>query len=267
MDADKRHQLRQNELAEALGRLRDFTDRRTVVWGLVILAIALGYGGYKLWKYRESRNVIASYRTLNSLNAHDVSLGEAPLTQLRQLVANSRQPALIALARLQLAQGLEARAEQADDPTRLAEAQSQYQTIVDMPDVPPHIRAAAMYRLGVLHETQRDFAQARQTYESLSRDARYEGSPFQELAVTRLEHLDDWAVPIAFRSGSKPLPTTQPIPHTRGKLQVTGSAADKVTISPVPGAPTSQPATGTDRTDTETSNVPPPTESRQPQQP
>jgi tetratricopeptide (TPR) repeat protein len=274
MDADTRHQLRQNELAEALAKLKDFGDRRTVAWSALILVIALGYVGYKFWRWRQHNQVVAAYEALGGVDPTDASLGDAPLTRLRELIAGNSQPGLVALSRLRLAQGLEARGQIAGGSEKLAEAEAEYQAVLNMPDAPSEFKAAATYRLGLLYETRRDFDQARATYGNLSKDQRFAGSPFVELAAERLNQLDELVKPIVFKPGVEPLPTTQPIAEATSQpaTQPTGQPpVPTVTApraaSPEPAAPTTQPAEGAQPADPEASGEPPADESSKPQQP
>jgi predicted negative regulator of RcsB-dependent stress response len=210
MDADTRHQLKQNEFAQALRQLVDFSDRRTLAWLIVIIAVALGYGGYKFWGWRQQAAVIGAFQTLRNVNATDAGLGDAPLAQLRQLIAGNTQPALVAFSRLQLARGLEARGRDAADAPELRDAETQYKAVLDTAGAPNHVKAAAAYRLGLLYETMREFAKAREAYSSLGNNPLYRGSPFIDLAARRLDQLDELAVPVKFEPGVKPLATTQP---------------------------------------------------------
>ena len=81
MDADTRHQLKQNELAETLSKLRDFSDKRTLTWLAVIVAIALVYAGYRYWSWQHEVGVTEAYQTLANARGSvaDASLGDAPL--------------------------------------------------------------------------------------------------------------------------------------------------------------------------------------------
>ena len=218
MDADTRHQLRQNELAEALRKLVAFSDRRTTAWIVVILVIALAYAGYKLWGWRQEVRMIAVAQALTQINATDASMGDAPLAQLRQLIGENRQPGLVALARLKLAEGLEARGKDVDGAAKLPEAEAQYHEIIGMSAALPTVKAPALYRMGIICESKRDFEQARELYTTLSRDPSYKGSPFVGLAETRVQRLDELAVPVVFEPGMNPapppLPATQPAQPT-----------------------------------------------------
>jgi predicted negative regulator of RcsB-dependent stress response len=248
MDADTRHQLKQNELAEALRNLVAFSDKRTTAWIVVLLVIALAYAGYKLWGWRQEVHLVQAAQALTKINATDASLGDAPLAQLRQLIGENRRSRLVPLARLKLAEGLDARAGEADGAAKLAEAETQYRDIINMPKALPAIKAPALYRLGIICETKRDFEQARQLYTTLSHDPSYKGSPFAGLAETRIARLDELAVPVVFEPGMNPapppLPTTQPARPVMRPVQITDQANQMppLTVShqPTPGMPAAE---------------------------
>jgi hypothetical protein len=212
--------------------------------------------------------VIGAFQKLTSVNATDASLGDGPLSQLRQIIANNSEPGLVAISRLQLARGLEARARDVADAPELRDAETQYKTILDLRGAPNHLKAAAAFRLGVLYETRREFAKARETYSSLSTNPTYRGSPFTELATTRLEQLDDLAVPIRFEPGVRPLATGQPTPQPADIPTAADVGGEEFMGPPAapagqtPAAPTTQPAAGG-----ETPADAPPTTPSQPQQP
>jgi hypothetical protein len=245
MDADTRHQLKQNELAEALSKLVSFSDKRTLAWLVVILVVALAYAGYKLWSWRQHTHLIDAQQTLAQINAIDTSLGEAPLEQLRRLIADSSQPGLLALARLRLAEGLEARGKLADGSAKLAEAEAEYNSLLRMPGAPGTIKAAALYRLGIICENKRDFAGAREMYTTLSRNPSYRGSPFVTVAEARLKQLDELAVPVAFEPGMNPAPPPAPVPASTTQpmlrpVPIIDQSGESLPL-PISRAPTSQP--------------------------
>jgi len=64
MDARTRHELKQNELAEALAQLRNLNDPRLRVGLLVVLGLAVVVAGVLWWRYNQSRTVEQSWKTL-----------------------------------------------------------------------------------------------------------------------------------------------------------------------------------------------------------
>ena len=224
MDADTRHQLKQNEFAEFLGKILDLNDKRTIAWLVVILVIALGYAGYNFWNWRQNVNLSESYQKLNAIDASDPTMGDGPLNELRQLIAGTSQPGLVAMARLQLARGLEVRGLEPGNEAKLDEAAKEYTTLVNMNRAPNSLKAAAVYRLGTVKESQRDMDAARGFYKQLSEEARFVGSPFVALADSRLSLLDQLSDPVVFTPGARPLAVTEP-------------PADNMTIAPVEPQP------------------------------
>ena len=264
MDADTRHQLKQNELAEALARIRDFSDRRTLTWLGVILLIALAYAGYKYWRWRQEAQMVSAFEALASVNAVDTSRGDAPLAQLRQLITDSSDPGLVSLSRLQLARGLESRGRTAEGAAKLAEAEAEYRAILATPEAPNLVKAAAVYRLGIMYETRRDFAKARESHTMLTADQRFAGSPFVDLAAARLELLDKLAVSIKFEPGFKPLPPAEP---TSQAALPPATSAPAEAAPDEPAAATTQPAADNELTETGETGEPAPTGSNESQQP
>ena len=262
MDADTRHQLRQNELAEVLARLRNFGDKRITGWLTAIVVVALGYAGYRFWQWRQDARLVQSYQALASVDATDASLGDAPLARLRELIADGSQPGLVAISRLQLAQGLEARGQGSGETAKekLDRAEAQYKVILDTVDAPDAIKAPAMYRLALLYETKRDFELARQTYAALSEDRRFVGSPFGDLALMRLELLEDLSTPVEFEPGVKPLAEIpQPASQPASPPAISDAVGDALQT---PAAPATQPTPSQ-----ETGDQAPETELGEPAQP
>lgn len=208
MDADTRHQLKQNELAETLSKLRDFSDRRTIGWLVVIVLIALGYAGWKYWNWREAARLAQASQEVVQIDVSDPALGDAPLTQLRQIISKGDNAATT-LARLKLAEGLQARGRAAGGGAKLDEAEQEYRNLVERANTSMNIRAAAWYRLGMLYETKRDFAKAREAYAKLTGDSSYAGSPFQDFASIRTDSLDELDAQVKFTPGVKPLPPVE----------------------------------------------------------
>lgn len=211
MDADTRHQLKKNELAEALSKLRDFSDKRTIGWMVVIVVIALGYAGMKFWNWRTESRLAEASQAIVQIDVSDPALGDAPLTQLRQIISQGDN-AVTALARLKLAEGLQARGRAAGGESNLNQAEQEYGILIEGANAPMHVRAAACYRLGMLYETKRDFAKAEEIYRKLTGDSAYAGSPFQDLASFRTDVLDDLKTPVMFAPGVKPLPPFEILP-------------------------------------------------------
>lgn len=210
MDADTRHQLKQNEFAEALGKLRDFSDKRTIGWIVVIILIAVGYAGMKFWNWRSQERLAQNCRAVLAIQTNDPSLGDAPLAQLRQIISDSSGTEAEALARLKLAEGLQTRGVGADGAASLDKAEQEFTNLLNNASASGHIRAIACFRLAALYETKRDFARAEEMYRKLTGESPFAGSPYQELASFRVDMLDELAEPVRFTPGVRPLPPVGP---------------------------------------------------------
>lgn len=211
MDADTRHQLKQNEFAEALSRLRDFTDARFWYCVIVIVIVAGGWAGYRLWQGQQAATLESNWSRLLAIRMMDPGgVGES-INQLNALISDNSDPKLVAAARLRLGNALTLQTLM--DPMRreslLREAVEVYAAIANAPEVPDSIAAAATYALGTAHESLREFDEARRTYEALGAEERFAGTPFKELAAQRLETLDEVTAKVVFMAGQAPPP--QPV--------------------------------------------------------
>ncbi len=224
MDADTRHQLKQNELAEFLANLRNLGKREFLTYLGVIVVVILAIAAYRYTRYRQVQRLVAATQALQRINVSDPELGDAPLANLRTLIADYAGTPVEALARVKLAEGLEVRGKQAGNDELLRQAARELEAVLKLPDVPHQVRAGAEYRLGIVYESLREFDKAREHLEKLSQDAAYAGTSFPELAEIRLENLDDYAQPVKFEPGPKPPPELE-APATRPGGQTAIQAA------------------------------------------
>lgn len=230
MDAETRHQLKQNELAQAISGIADFSDKRTWAWLGVILVVIVVYGGYKYVGWRARAVRLEHAQSLSSINIYDSAQSESALNQLRELLGRTNEPELKALTRFKLAQGLELHAG-AEDADKLAAAEAEYQQVLDARGVMSSLKASALYRLALLKENRRDFAGARACLAELSENPNYAGSPLADLAKSRLESLDDLSVPVAMLEGGKPAPAGTTVSDDLSEQ------LKSVLVNPAPPAP------------------------------
>ena len=76
MDADTRHQLKQNELAEALGRLRDWDNPSTRYTLMGLLVIVVLFASWKWFGYTHRRGAEQSWERLANLQTALASADE-----------------------------------------------------------------------------------------------------------------------------------------------------------------------------------------------
>lgn len=233
MDAETRHQLKTNELGDLLEQVANLRDRRVVYAAVAVGLALLAYVSYRVWSWRAAASVNAGWAALQAVESIDPSLGEAPLDRLRAVVAEASDPTLQAMARLRLADALHARAV-AGDSSRLTEAQQQLEAIL-AGSTPPMLKAAAIYQLGGLYESRRQFDQARLAYQQLQQDTSLAGSPFVKLAEIRLSTLDELPEKIELLPGLPPPPPVASAP----------AEAEAQTVPPPGGAGGDQPSAQT----------------------
>ena len=248
MDADTRHQLKQNEFAEALSRLRDFTDARFWYCVIVIVIVAGGWAGYRLWQSQQATILENNWSQLLAIRMMDPGgVGES-VNQLNALITDNSDPKLVAAARLRLGNALTLQA--LLDPLRREslrrEAVEVYAAIANTPEVPDSIAAAATYALGTAHESLREFDEARRTYEALGTEERFAETPFKEMAAQRLETLDGVTVKVVFMAGQAP-PPRPVVPEMGpevGPPTSTAAAATQAAGPPLDNQPTSDESSG-----------------------
>lgn len=216
MDANTRHQLKQNELAEALAKLRSMNDPR-FLWGLVIVGAAvcvvLGWYAYRYTRQNAlERDWAQLGRLMVGVAAEDPATAQAAQGELAAAIQEWSDPTLRGYGQLQLAR---AKVDQAylnpgARQAALGEAAEMLNKIRSAPDTDAALHAAATFLLATTYESLRDFEGAKSLYQSLVDGPRYAGSPFQRLATDRLKDIDKLSDAIAFLPGSPPPPAPPP---------------------------------------------------------
>jgi tetratricopeptide (TPR) repeat protein len=240
MDPSTRHQLKQNELAEALGRLRHL-DSPAARYGLaalvVLLLLVLGWKG---WRYMQQRALEQHWQRLSDIGAildkpdspDQAGAADKPkaLEDLRALIRETSDPALGGYARIRLARarcdaGINDTTQQ---PAAIEEAVDVLRQVTGNQNTPPLVAAEAWFALANTYESLRQFDQAAQAYKTLtSNEKLYAGSPYVMLAATRLATLDKLRTPVAFEQGEPPPPPSQAAMPQPGVFQ--GAAGEPQT--------------------------------------
>ena len=225
MDAETRHQLKQNELAEALTRLSKLNDKRLGYAIVALVVIAIVYVGFRVQRNRHQSTLAAGWEALATVS---VMGGDASVQQLRNLIDTTTDAPLADAATLKLAMALKQRALSGDQAAG-AEAIKVLQGVVDDDAAPASLRAAAQFNIGFLHENAREFDAARTAYTRLSDSAEFAGLPYPDLAAERLEGLDELTSRVEFEPGFPELdlpmvttpPTTAPSVPTSAPTEAT----------------------------------------------
>lgn len=247
MDADKRHQLKQNELAEALAKLRDFSDPRFIYALVAVAAIGLGVLAWYGWQYSRRHALEQGWQRLNvaagALFSDDANRLASAQEDLRAMIADTKDQGLAGYARLELATSRISQAFR--QPAQRREAFEDAANLLDQilrePQSPLSLRAAANFALASTHESLRQFDKAREFYKVLVDDPQYAAFAYKPLAEDRLANLDKLTSTVAFEQGLPPAPATQP-QATAVPLQVGQPPAQMVPVQPV--APQPAPAGG-----------------------
>src|SRR5262245_18729244 len=192
MDAEERHELKTNELANALLKLKEWSDKYLNTVLTIVAAVALVWAGYRFWSWRRENAVHAAWAEVSRANIRDLTAGDAPLDQLRRVITDAPEPTVAAIARVRLAAGLVQRADEAGGEARLSEAASELRNVVSS-GVADSLKAAALFKLAAIYESQRDLKAARETYNQLINSPQFDALPFKSLAEDRLKTLDELA--------------------------------------------------------------------------
>jgi hypothetical protein len=210
MDAETRHELKTNELAATLVKAKDLIDRYLNTVLVILIVAVLAYTAVRLWSWRHTSALEAGWAEFGKINVEDSTAGDAPLDQLRKIIAEAPDDTLRTAARIRLADALAGSAVDKAMPARVGEAITEFTAIFDSPQSNALFKAAAAFRLAGLHETQRDFAKAAEYYTRLSTDAAFADSPFAKIAAERLLTLDSLKDAVVFTPGSAPPPPPPP---------------------------------------------------------
>lgn len=235
MDADTRHQLKQNELAEALGRLRDLRDPRFLAALAVLVVVVLAILGWKAWNYSQRLTLQQASQQLGALQEALESQDAARIARarddLRALIDSTRNADMAAAARLLLARSRydEAMSSAAQRPAGFEEAATQLEKLIAQPAVSPMLRAAATYLLANTYESLRRVDAAKELWQQLAREALYAGTPYQSLAEEKLLSIDELSAPVAFLPGSPPPP---PPPDTQPGTKIKLTPGESVLLQP-----------------------------------
>lgn len=259
MDADKRHQLKTNELAEALSKVRDFiSEPQMRYWliGLVVLVVAVV--GYRWRTGQQERQMAGAWTELTRVGAMLETDPDAACDDLRALIADSPDGLFAANARVRLGILLRRQAEEDADGSDelLSESVEVLRRIVDDSAAPPALVAAAAFSLGTACESLRDFDGAAAAYQQIIDEQRFTGSPFIGLAARRLDTIDELSVPVHFEPGMPPEPEPKPEPAPEPEPELTPEQWPPPATQPT-SAPPARPARPTPRPPSRPHNRPP----------
>lgn len=209
MDTQRRHQLRENELAQQLqslgGTLRE--HRKTITTAAVVVVVVV-VAGYLYANHREAARRDAWTALTEAQRAASAE------ERVRKLLDVADQGVDPAITRTALRTALEAALSgmsQSRDRNETAAAQrcaDLARNVCDriMRDLRDQADVVALARMAqaVLAEDRRDYAEAERIYREIAGDPALKESPVAAQAKFRLDHVNDWKQPVVFAPASVP---------------------------------------------------------------
>ena len=231
MDAEHRHGLEKNELAEALSKLRSFDDPKVWYTVAIVAIVLLAYSGIKFWRHQSELALESRWARLSTIPMNDEKSIESAISDVRNLINESTEPGLKSIARSKLATLLVERFQSgAGSDKDLDEAAEILKSIADDSSLPISVQASALYKLAGLNETRHDLPAAKAIYTRLSTEDRFSATPFKAFADFMTRDIEKQAAPVAFAPGFPPAPPPASAPAS----------------APVASAPASAPAAAPD---------------------
>lgn len=219
MDAETRHALKQNELAEALEHVSDWSSKPAFRNTILVVALALAaFVAYRFWS---SSSRSAANAAWAEVYAAQRSAGESPetaLASLKETIQSTADADLAAAARLISANILMNNA--LDAPALIETNGPQIpellQPVVSNTSLAPQYRAPAQFLIARAQESLNQLDEARKTYTAIAENAAYAGMPYPKLAKDRLNLLEGLTQLPVLTPGSPPTasaPSAPPVPR------------------------------------------------------
>ncbi len=218
MKTERRQELRTNELSEQIEQITDYVRRNGLALSAIVLAAAVVFGGYFWYSSHKQAKADEAWATLSRMSRE--SADAVVLSQIEAVANQDISPSLTAEALLLLGQtAMQKMVSAAPDATPPAaedvaawasKAKTAFESIIRRFPTEVTALGTAMMQLGLLHENQAETASAREIYEKIRSDARFEHTPFKEMAEFRLARLDQWAAPVVFPPALMTVPEPPP---------------------------------------------------------
>ncbi|MBK8914165.1 MAG: hypothetical protein IPM64_06110 [Phycisphaerales bacterium] len=243
MDAETRHQLKQNELAAALGKLKNVEARKWLqTIGILVVLIGL-VAGYKLWTAGREAAISRSWSELYRIDRDAPATPELdPVAKIRELIAAQPNADFQVAARLRLAKALNTRAvgDPAQHDALMREVAAALQGAPA--SARPQQRIALDYAMSQIHESLGEFDRAKAIYERIVANDAYRGYPAYDLSRVKLDSLDQISKPVTFIPGSRPVPATAPVDTGAPRTITEAILSNPGSLPPVPQTPPQQPS-------------------------
>lgn len=271
MDAEHRHELKSNELAEWMGRIPGLVkDNLNIVIGVALILIGL-LTWPLLSRMAQEKDVAQMTEATNEIqmlemeamravyqNTEDPQARQQALSlllvnaeSLLEKAEDLENPNLAAMARIKAAQAirteLQLRREDVSAETvdaQIAKARQAYESAYEIAET-PQVKGQAQLGLGLCAEEVGQTEQAAKIYQDMLADKQYEATVIPALAQNRLEAMKDKTGNIYFAPApEQPAQAPQAEGTTPAQEQEEAEAAE----APDAQAPAQQPAEGLEQT-------------------
>ena len=156
------------------------------------------------------------------------------LDELRGITSSSSNPTLAAVARIDLASALRAKATETGtvDTAALQDSINALKPVLDDRSLSPGITGAAGLSMATSYESLGQFDEAERTYKILQDEQRFAGTGYPAAAADRLKTLAELRNPVTFVAG---LPPQEPPPGAA--MTPDALAGPPLSLTPPAGAP------------------------------
>lgn len=258
MDAEHRHELKTNELAEGLHNIPTFLkDNANTIIGVTLICIGLITWPMfnKISKQKDLAEQIEMtqsiqmleqdvFNVLRAQQAKDASDSEAlnslllDAESLLEEADDVDNPNLKAMAQIKAAQAyrtelhLRRDADQETVEEQIGKAQAAYEAAAGTAETQT-LKAMAQFGLALCSEELGQFAQASQIYNDILAEENFKPTTVYKLAQQRLEALDDNSETFSFTETAKPIAPIQ-MPENMSFTELTEITADNIEDSSTP---------------------------------
>ncbi len=229
MDAEHRHELKTNELADWIGHFPDFCRKnaKTIIGvGLIIAAVAVYFysrGVRTKAQFEQEAQAVSLIERLNYSKLMTIrsQAEKTPVGDSIQLIADSlkmaaaeaKSPHVAALLLIKQGDGLRAdlhyRAEEVDPDVvenTITQARTAYEKALVQAQGNNTLAAMANFGLGMCAEEIGDYTKAEIIYNSIIADTSFEGTVLPRQAQDRLDNLQDNKMQFVFAAAALPKP-------------------------------------------------------------
>jgi len=227
MRAERRHELRENDLAQQIEQMVFSVQRHrmpilVILLGVVILVVV------GVWYYNHNASVKAeAWATLMGTDLdEEAAAKETPeqrVDRFSELAAKKITNELTAMAlkgagdaALEAMQAAKTRGDSTAASEWAQKAEDYYKQVRDEFSTFVVTDAAAKFGLAFLAEERGAYTEAEAIYGQIREDQRYRNSPYGQQAQYRLDHLKNWQQRVVFAPATRPVATAPLTPILPG---------------------------------------------------